>query len=204
MNLKEAFRYQSFIMQTFASAANILTSPSHMMKVTENHMISKANAEAADEIRERPRPENDVDPNKIIRLMDSLIVERETLTKAIADAKSGTKENLDTLLETNKMRQTYAAHLRKVCNMPTKETETQSTGRKFNNEGNQITFVYPVTVTPELLVDKTSIKEKANKLRQDADNTSNAIDSIMVNTIVDYTPPYDVNMSLEEVLESMP
>lgn len=200
MNLKEAFRYQSFIQRTFSEACGILKSRPNMLKATEHHMISAADPDAQDKDVERPRPAFDPDPEKVIELMDSLIRARENLTKAIAEAKNEIQNELDALIETNKMRQNMYESIQVALNMPTKEVKTTGTGYKFNNDGNQMPFSYDITYTPELRIPKARLTEKNAALRKKTNEASNRIDSIVINTNVNFTPPYDVDLTLEEIL----
>lgn len=200
MNLKEAFRYQSFIQRTFNEACGILKSRPNMLKATEHHMISAADPDAQDKDVERPRPAFDPDPEKVVELMDSLVRARENLTKAIAEAKNEIQNELDALIETNKMRQNMYESIQVALNMPTKEVKTTGTGYKFNNDGNQMPFSYDITYTPELRIPKAKLTEKNAALRKETNEASNKIDSIVINTNVNFTPPYDVDLTLEEIL----
>lgn len=203
MNLKEAFRYQSFIAKLAAEASNLLWSNETIVNVTEHHMLSEASPELQDKVVERQRPVFDPDPAKIIALVEKIIETRETLTVAIANAKHNSYRNLDALLETNKLRKVLATALQTAIKMPRAETEVNATGYKFNNEGNQTPFTYKVKRTPMPRIEISQLKAKNSEIRKKADETSNIIDQIMVNTTVDFDPPFDVNSTLEEILTSM-
>lgn len=171
-----------------------------MLKATEHHMINAANPDAQDKDVERPRPAFDPEPERVIALMEKLILARENLTKAIAEAKYEIQNELDALIETNKMRQAMSESIQVALNMPTKEVKTTGTGYKFNNDGNQMPFSYDITYTPELRISKAKLTEKNAALRKKANEASNKIDSIVINTQVNFTPPYDVDLTLEEIL----
>lgn len=203
MNLKEAFRYQSFIARLSAEASTLLGSNETIINVTERHMLSEASPELQDKTVEKQRPVFDPDPAKIIELMEKLIETRGTLTIAIAEAKYYYDHNLDALLETNKMRKVLATALQTAIKMPRAETEVNATGYKFNNEGNQTPFTYKVKRTPMPRIEISQLKAKNSEVRKKADETSTDIDQIMVNTTVDFDPPFDINSTLEEILTSM-
>lgn len=203
MNLKEAFRYQSFIARLSAEASILLGSNETIVSVTEHHMLSEASPELQDRIVERQRPVFDPDPAKIIALVEKLIETREALTTAIAEAKHDCHRNLDALLETNKLRKVLATALQTAIKMPRAETEVNATGYKFNNEGNQTPFTYKVKRTPTPRIEISRLKAKNSEVRKKADETSTDIDQIMVNTAVDFDPPFDINSTLEEILTSM-
>lgn len=203
MNLKEAFRYQSFITRLSTEASMLLGSNETIVSVTEHHMLSEASPELQDKTVEKQRPVFDPDPAKIITLMEKLIETRETLTTAIAEAKYYCYRNLDALLETNKMRKVLASALQTAIKMPRAETEVNATGYKFNNEGNQTPFTYKVKRVPVPRIEISQLKAKNSEVRKKADETSTDIDQIMVNTTVDFDPPFDINSTLEEILTSM-
>lgn len=203
MNLKEAFRYQSFITRLSTEASMLLGSNETIISVTEHHMLSEASPELQDKIVEKQRPVFDPDPAKIIELMEKLIETRGTLTVAIASAKHISYRNLDALLETNKMRKVLASALQTAIKTPLAETEICATSYKFNNEGNQAPFTYKVKRVPMPRIEISQLKAKNSEIRKKADETSNIIDQIMVNTTVDFDPPFDVNSTLEEILTSM-
>lgn len=199
MELKGAFRYQNFLTKLLREAGSSITYREHCIKVTKQHLRSKVNPAAEDKTEEVDA--GDFFPNDdVIRFMSRIVAEREMLTHAIDTAKATIAFDLDAAIETNKCRQEVMRGISTMLNYkPAKRTE-RGTDYTFNNEGNQIEYFYDVEVEEKEAFDRRNAKKILRELRSHADETSTAIDKAMVETSVNYEPPFDVNDSFEDVM----
>lgn len=205
MNLKEAFRYQSFLETIMSYACRSIMDRDHAFKVTKNHKCHDANPEAEDfsEVVDVGEfyPNDDV-----IKLMTSLVDERMVLSSAINDAKQKLRESgtdIDAMVSANKFAQRCAGAINDMLRYSKTTRQQTTSGYKFNNEGNQVPYYYVVEYSSEDNFDRANAKDIAKRLVTGADMTSAAIDVAMVNAVVDYTPPYDVNDSFDDIMESL-
>lgn len=201
MNLKESFRYQKFLGKMMRVASSSISRPDHCLKTTKNHLRKKANPDAED-FPEEVEPEVAFYPNDdVIDFMTWLVGEREKLTEAIGKAKASIGFDVDAAVETNKFRQSVNSAVKGMLSYTPSKSITRGTDYKFNVDGNQVPYYYDVEVTTSEAYDKTKAKKTMRAMISDADKTSAEIDSAMINTVVDYTPIYDVNGSFDEVME---
>lgn len=201
MNLKESFRYQSFLDTMMREAALSVAVKEHCLTTAKRHLRSKANPEAED-ITELIEPEVKFYPNDdVVDFMVWLVGEREKLTKAIGNAKASIGFDVDAAVETNKFRQTVDAAIKRMIKYTDAQSTERGTDYKFNNEGNQTPYYYDIEVLYAEAYDRDNAKKIMKAMISKADKTSAEIDSAMINTTVDYTPVYDVNDSFDDIME---
>lgn len=201
MNLKESYRYQNFLSHLLDAAAASIRDRDHATITTRTHLRSKVNPTAPDVV-ETVQPADTFSPNdQIITFLHWLITEREKLSTAISAAKSSLDFNIDAAIEANKFRQTTIAAIRSMLRYTPGESTTQGRDYKFNNEGNQMPYYYDIEVKTELNYSLAEAKESVRILTTMADETSARIDAALVNTTVDYTPPFNVNDTFEDVMQ---
>lgn len=201
MNLKESFRYQNYLDGLLKSAQYSLASREHALKTTRNHLRSKANPEAANEI-EAVEVEPFFPNDDVIRFMEWLVRERERLSVAINFTKSTLPIDIDAAVETNKFRQRTASSIRNMLQNKASKRVMHGTGHKFNNEGVQSPYYYDIEVVSEEAFDRARSREVMRAMLAKADEVSAAVDEAMVTATVNYEPVYDVNESFEDVMES--
>jgi recombinational DNA repair protein RecT len=80
--------------------------------------------------------------------------------------------------------------------------EEIETGRKFNVEGNQTTYYYPVEITAEEAYDRNNAKTVMKAAITKADDVSREIDTALINTAVNYEAPFNVNDSFDDAMET--
>jgi len=201
MNLKESFRYQKFLDVLMYGAKSSLENPAHALKTTKSHLRSKSNPEAEDKVEEVDNGEffkND----DVLDFMQLLIAEKERLTTAIGKAKASCEFDIDAAVESNKYRQL----LRQSVNSVLRHTPSAQTGKgydyKFNVEGNQVQYAYDIEVVTEDAFDRDKAKTDMRRIITEADKISGEVDAAMINTIVDYEPPYDVNDSFNDAISA--
>ena len=199
MNLKESFRYQNFLDGKLNDARYSIGDRNHALKVTKLHLKKKANPDAED-ITEVVEVEEFIPNDDVIAFMRWLVEERQKLTEAICAAKASLGFSLDAAIEANKFRQYTASAVKGMLKYtPSKKTE-QGRDYKFNVEGNQTPYYYDIETSFEEAFTRDSAKKVVRDMITAADKTSAEIDSAMINTVVDYTPVFDVNDSFEDVM----
>lgn len=200
MNLKEAFRYQKFLDDISSEACQYISAYENSYKTIKTHKRSAANPEAVDEIEEVTRaglPSCD----DVIDLLTELISYKMTLTTAINCAKSDACVDIDALVESNKIRQRVAKSIQYMLSRSTKQIVTEGRDYKINAEGNQVPYYYKVTTDYVEDFNKDGARHRLKGLRESADLYSAEVDSTLINTEVDFDPPYSVNDSFEDIME---
>ena len=133
-----------------------------------------------------------------------LLEQREQLSGAICRAKAGLdlSAGLDGEVGLNARRQEVAAVFRRMAGLRASETliSNGGTGYRFNNEGNQVAYRCDVRRVTTINFDRIKIRAFGARLSKQADQISAALDAALVNTEVDYVPPFDVNDTFAEVL----
>lgn len=201
MNLKESFRYQSFLDAMMRTATLSVGEREHCLTATKTHLRKNANPDAED-MTEVVESEAVFYPNDdVIAFMVWLVGEREKLTKAIGNAKASIGFDVDAAVETNKFRQAVNAAIKRMTRYTATKSTERGTDYKFNNEGNQAPYYYDIEVSYKEAYDRDNAKKVMRSMISEADKTSAEIDSAMINTTVDYTPVYDVNESFDDVME---
>lgn len=200
MNLKESFRYQNFLENMMSSAGENITNREHSLAVTKKHLRSKANSDAEDMYENVDFGEFHKNDD-VLSFMLFLVNEREKLTTAIGKAKATIGFDLDAAVETNKFRQTLAYRAKMMLHYASSKKMERGTDYKFNTEGNQNQYFYDIEVEYTEAFDREAAKRLVKEIATEADKTSAAIDSAMINTQVDYTAPFNVNDSFDDVME---
>lgn len=200
MNLKEAFRYQTYLDGLLLSAGQSIKQELHCLVVTKNHMCNKSNPEASDfteTVEVDPFTPND----DIINFLNFLINEKWKLTSAINKAKSSLEFDIDAYTEQNKYRQSVYRYIKEMLSRKAGKRIETAYGFKLNAEQNQVSYRYDVEVTTSEAYDKKEAKKCMKNIIAEADRISSKIDEAKINTIVEYEPLFDVNDSFEDVIE---
>ena len=201
MNLKESFRYQNFLDNLENEAIYSMIDESHCIQETLIHHMNAANPDVQDkeEITEVPDfPNND----KVIQFMLRLIEEKEKLTTAIGEAKRELSFDVEAAIATNKYRQNLNKAIKTMLSKKTGKTVRRGSAFKFNTEGNQTQYYYDIDVVRNDRYDRNGAKKVMRQVIAKADNVSSEIYSVMINTMVSYDAPWDVNESFDEIIEA--
>ena len=205
MNLKEAFHYQNKLQRLMEEAEDILRRDRNVVKVTETALLHKVNPDAADETTVEPADTVYADQiTDIAVLLMFLLGERERLSRAIRVAKQNMDMDFDGEVSLNTRRQELAAIFRNMAQLRSSETLIPGggVGYKFNAEGNQVSYRCDLKKVTTINFDRNKVRSYATALSRRADQVSAELDKQMVNTEVDYEPPFDVNDTFSEVLAS--
>lgn len=199
MNLKESFRYQTFLDNLMSNATLSIQSVSSCLTVTKKHNKSKANPEAKD-IEEVIESTAKFKNDDVISFMEMLIREKHNLTEAIGKAKSAADFDIDAAIETNKFRRSVHAAIKRMLQNEPNDRIEMGKDYKFNVEGNQVTYLYEIEVSSKEAYDKERSQNVMRSTIKDSDDISGKIDAAMINIIVDYQPIFDVNESFDDAM----
>ena len=136
MNLKEAFRYQSFLNRISRYAYARLSNKNIYLNIVRNHKRNESNPEAVD-VEEVVEKEFSYGVEELIGFLDDLIYQKRLLCDAIAAAKRSTDFNLDAAIETNKFKQEAADAIKAMIDQKGYNRKDTGRGYKINAEGNQ-------------------------------------------------------------------
>ena len=201
MNLKTAFRYQNFLTQ-LANTALIALDKVRIVQ-TETHQKSLVNPDVADEvvIAENNDITKGVTAEKCIALIFDIYLEREKLDREISRAKRFSEFDFDAELNTNKARRNLISRLNYLTGLSDSEKTVKGTDYKFNVEGNQTSYTYPVKVVTELTYDKDALAEKIKELSAQADCISDMADEFVIVTLIDIEPKFDIHDKFDNIIK---
>lgn len=197
MILKEAFRYQNYLKTLQNDIYVHLRNRDNVVKNTETHYYSKSNNDKNDE---EIVTVGKIEPNKLIKLIKEVMVEKIAVTNAISKAKKSCEYDIDALLETNKFMNNFVDCLKGLNVIESKETKTTGLDYKFNLNGEQLSYKYPVTTVSTINFDRNETRKMANKYSKQITDISNLIDEINVTLKVDFEPKFDINDTVEDIL----
>ena len=207
MNLKEAFRFQNKLQSMMDEAQSILGSTANITKVQNTYLRKKVMTEAENETTiDAPATEYSEQITLVAEFLLHLLSEREKLSVAIFQAKAGLNlpAGLDGEVSLNSKRQEVAGLFRRMAGLRSSEVliPNGGTGYRFNNEGNQVSYRCDVKRVTTINFDRNKIRKLCGDLSKKSDEVSAALDSVLVNTQVEYTVPFDVNDTFAEAFEA--
>ena len=205
MNLKEAFRYSNHLDSLLMSAEMYLANSTQTVEVTQTHHRSKVDPEATDEVitseKLYPNRGTHFPVDDVIGFMFDVLQEKIELSSEINNAKRFASFQLDHQLACNKAMQRIAHRLGNLANTRITSHTLTGTGRRFNAEGNQITYSYDIEEVQALAFDKDEVRRASKEMLAKADEISNQAECFMLETVVSLEPSFSVNDSFEESME---
>lgn len=207
MNLKEAFRFQNKLQSMMDEVEAILSLNSNITKVQNTYLRHKVMVEAEDETTiDTPPTEYGDKITELAEFLLHLLTEREKLSAAIHKAKSSLEltAGLDGEVSLNSKRQDVANLFRRMVSLRNGEVliPNGGTGYRFNNEGNQVSYRCDVKRVTTINFNRNKIRKMCADLSKKSDETSAALDAALVNTVVEYEAPFDVNETFAEAFEA--
>ena len=205
MNLKEAFRYQNKLNSFMEEAQEILARESNVTKVENTYLRHKAAPDEEDEtVVMTPETEYADRITSVAKFLLFLLEEKGRLSASIRAAKNALDIDLDSEVSLNSKRQEIARIFKRLNDLRASEQVITNggTGYRFNAEGNQISYRCDVKRVTTINYDRNVIRSMLSRLNDTADETSAKIDLCMVTASVDYMPPFNVNDSFGEALET--
>lgn len=199
MNLKEAFRYQNFLDELLGTAYSYLNNKNFVVSTVETHLKSQVNPDAKDEVIKIQKPYDvEFTPNDLIDFVVKVIYEKERLSNIISDAKMRTEIDIDVAIALNKKKQGFARVLQSLSDIKSGEKVKNASDYKFNTDGNQISYYYKINEVTKIDFDRNDVRGLYKKLLKETDEVSTKLDSILINTELDFDPNWDLNDSFEE------
>lgn len=206
MNLKEAFRFQNKLQGLIDDSQCHLSNDQNVLKVKTTYLRSKAMEGAEDEVFEENQTSRFAGrANELMVFLLFLLEQKELLAKAIHEAKTKLPIDMDSEATLNVQRQRIAGTFSYLVNLRSSEQTLSGggTGYRFNVEGNQVTYRCDVRKVTTIDFDRNAARKHLSALNKKSDEVSAEIDRCIVNYEVDYTAPFDVNDTFEEVFESL-
>lgn len=201
MNLKEAYRYANYLDSLLDTAYYYLQNKGFVTTTKQNHLRSKANSEATDEVIDVQKPYDvDFTPNNIIDFVVEVISEKEALASSIAIAKASTEINIDNAIAMNKKKQGFVRVLNELVNLKAAEKTTTGRAYKFDINGEQKPYFYEITETTNIDYDRNDVKALIKKYNKACDEISAKLDAIEINTEVPFSCTWDVTDSFEDIV----
>lgn len=199
MNLKEAFRYQNFLDELLGTAYSYLNNKNFVVSTVETHLKSQVNPDAKDEVIEVQKPYDvEFTPNDLIDFVVKVINEKEKISNIISDAKMRTEIDIDVAIALNKKKQGLARVLQSLSNIKSGEKVRNASDYKFNIDGNQVSYYYKINEVTQIDFNRNDVRGLYKKLLKETDEVSTKLDSILINTELDFNPSWDINDSFEE------
>lgn len=202
MILKEAFRYQNLLDGFISESIYLLCNEEFIVKKKQIHNRKKVNKDAENEEIDLDGKELEFTPTDLIDFLVSVIDEKSRLTNAITDAKRKMEIDIDSTILMNRIRQRCSTTLANMLSHKTSSTESKGTDFKFNENGEQVSYVYPMTVISTINFDRNDVKELSRKWRKESDDLSTKLDLLEVTTEVDFSPKWDFDDTLEDAVLS--
>jgi hypothetical protein len=181
------------------SAQGSITERDHALKVTKRHLRSLANADARDK-EEVVEVDEFFANDDVIRFMQRLIEEKFKLSCTIGTAKTTCGFDIDAAVEVNKYRQKLYNAVNSMLRNKAASKKTTGYDYKFNVEGNQTQYTYDVEIEYKEAYCRDNAKTVIRNVISTADEVSQEIDKAMINTQVEYNPPFDVNDSFDDAM----
>lgn len=204
MILKEAFRYQNYLSSLFTETIGYLSREDFITTTSQEHNRKKSNPDADDEKVVVQKPYNvEFKPNDLIDFAVKLINEKQKLSDAITEAKKTTSFDVDAAMSMNKTKQGFIHVLRRMASIKPIESEKEGVSYKFNNDGDQVSYRYPIKEVKTIDYDREDVKKLIDKYKKETDNISTERDRIDIMTEVDYKPIWEVDTSLEDIIEDL-
>lgn len=199
MNLKTAYRYQNYLAELMNTAKRCLSTVK--TTVTEEHQKTARYSEAQNEtiVRVDERYPN-VKGDAVIRLMYDVFNEQNKVTQAVSEIKRKADFDIDAEINNNKKRREFSSILSVLTGIKSSEVMTTGSDVKFNAEGNQVSYTYPVKRVTTINFDRDKVIGLSKKLNEEADLVSDKADEFMLTEIVNIEPKFDIHESFDDVL----
>lgn len=203
ITLKKSFELKNYYNDLLGEAREILLS-SDVLNKTQEHLFNKVVPDMENEIRIVPK-ETDVGctVEELVDFVLNLLEQIECLTSEISHAKRYATIDMDGTVSINKYKRDLIQILSIMCGRKPKEIKSQGTAQKFNEQGDPVIFSYDIVEHVELDFDREDLRQKISKLRKEADENSNDIDRVQLDTMVFYEPFCDVGDPLDVSIQKM-
>lgn len=201
MNLKESYRYANYLDDLLNKASSYLRNDKFVTTTKQEHLRSKVNSEATDEVIDVQKPYDvEFTPNDVIDFAVKVLAEKEKLADAIAIAKANAEINIDTAIALNKKKQYFANTLEALSNIKPRQRTTSGKAYRFNINNEQVPYTYDIEETTTIDFDRNDVRNLVKKYLKETDEISAKLDAIEINTQVVFECSWDVNDSFEDIV----
>lgn len=201
MNLKESYRYANYLDDLLNKASSYLRNDKFVTTTKQEHLRSKVNSEATDEVIDVKKPYDvEFTPNDVIDFAVKVLAEKEKLADAIAIAKANAEINIDTAIALNKKKQYFANTLEALSNIKPRQRTTSGKAYRFNINNEQVPYTYDIEETTTIDFDRNDVRNLVKKYLKETDEISAKLDAIEINTQVVFECSWDVNDSFEDIV----
>lgn len=201
MNLKESYRYANYLDDLLNKASSYLRNDKFVTTTKQEHLRSKVNSEATDEVIDVQKPYDvEFTPNDVIDFAVKVLAEKEKLADAIAIAKANAEINIDTAIALNKKKQYFANTLEALSNIKPRQRTTSGKAYRFNINNEQVPYTYDIEETTTIDFDRNDVRNLVKKYLKEADEISAKLDAIEINTQVLFECSWDVNDNFEDIV----
>lgn len=201
MNLKESYRYANYLDDLLNKASSYLRNDKFVTTTKQEHLRSKVNSEATDEVIDVQKPYDvEFTPNDVIDFAVKVLAEKEKLADAIAIAKANAEINIDTAIALNKKKQYFANTLEALSNIKPRQRTTSGKAYRFNINNEQVPYTYDIEETTTIDFDRNDVRNLVKKYLKETDEISAKLDTIEINTQVLFECSWDVNDNFEDIV----
>lgn len=201
MNLKESYRYANYLDDLLNKASSYLRNDKFVTTTKQEHLRSKVNSEATDEVIDVQKPYDvEFTPNDVINFAVKVLAEKEKLADAIAIAKANAEINIDTAIALNKKKQYFANTLEALSNIKPRQRTTSGKAYRFNINNEQVPYTYDIEETTTIDFDRNDVRNLVKKYLKETDEISAKLDAIEINTQVVFECSWDVNDNFEDIV----
>lgn len=129
------------------------------------------------------------------------INEENKCAEAIAVAKRKLHRDLDTLVEETKRLQSELGTLNVLLSYRTRSLSSKGTGYRFDIDGKQAAFYFPVLDKQEITYDISEVHARVTKLKKLISENKVWVEHALLETQVDYTAKWETDKLLVDILE---
>ena len=204
MNLKESYRYSNFLTSLLSKSYSYLRCYDFITTTNQEHLRKLSNPDAENETIVLQKPYTvDFTPNDLLDFVVQILEEKDKLMNGISEAKRRAEINIDDAIAFNKMKQGFVSVLNGMAEKKSLKKKSQACGRKFNAEGNQVNYYYDVIEETSIDFDRDNVRKLAKKYLKETDEISSKLDSIEINTVVNFEPRWDINDEFEDLIKTV-
>lgn len=202
ITLKKSFELQNYLSQLLNEALALLSYNENITTTKQNHLRKKSYSEAQDEeIIVKKTQELPCTVNELVKFIDVLLAEIDKLTTAVNGAKFYDGKYFDAMIAMNNKKRIVLKRYEFMASLKPTESTFKGRAEKFNEAGEQVSYCYDVEQVTTIDYDRNEIKKKVSRLRKELEETSDAIDAMQLQSMVDYEPIFEIGESLEDVIE---
>lgn len=201
ITLKKSFEIQNYLNQLLYNTLNVLANTDNITTTKQNHLRNKSYSEASNEEVIVKKDDLPCSINQLVSFIDIIMNEIASLTVAINNAKTYGGRNFDAMISINKKNRIVLGRYEAMAQLKPSESVIKGTAEKFNDTGEQVRYVYDIEQVTTIDYDRNEIKKKVAELRKEVEETSDIIDKMQLESMVDFDCSFIIGESLEEAVE---